>query len=175
MSNLESTTSLRHFLEHRQLASRHINPMLSLARYRFEDSPLLCLVDRTWEAFNSEAGRALIEGLAYLPPEPAVRSFTFEKGFDEYVMRLEVWGRHPTLLFLLRRWRDASPNPLVRWFHRAAGTGPLSVVIKYRGLIYDELVSDEEVKRWFFYLLSGLHRSHRPSLKSPRVIKDREG
>jgi len=73
----------------------------------------------------------LVEEYHYLPPEPVVSSFAFTRGHTEYVMRLEHWGPTPSLVFAMRKWRDASPNRLLRWFRQFARLEPLTVNFKY--------------------------------------------
>ena len=80
-------------------------------------------------------------------------------------MRLELSGPTPSLAFVTRKWRDASPNRLFRWIYWFAELEPLSVNLKFTCELQEEGVSAEEVKRCFYYLLSGLSRSYTPSFR----------
>lgn len=160
----DQVLSLRSFLEKQRLARRDNGYLIAQTRRRFEQSVLLEIIDRTCAAFNREAGTSVVEEHAYLPPEPVVRSFTFVRGQTEYVMRLDLWGTKPMLVFLVRNWRDSSPNRLVRWFWRTFHVEPLTVDIKLAVEIREETISEQEVQGWFFYLLSGLSRCYLPSL-----------
>jgi hypothetical protein len=161
----DQSVSLRNFLEERHLTRKDNGHLVAQTRCRFEQSRLLEMIDGACAAFNREAGTAVVEGHAYLPPEAMVRSFVFVEGQKEYVMRLDLWGTKPALVFLVRKWRDTSSNRLLRWIYRLAETDPLAVKIKFVGEIQEETVSEQEVQRWFFYLLSGLSRSYVPALK----------
>ena len=164
----DQSISLKQFLEERRLAKKDNSRLVAQTRNRLEQSMLLEMVDNTCAAFNREAGTAVIEAHAYLPPERVVRSFTFVKNQTEYVMRLDLWGTKPALVFLVRKWRDTSSNGLVRWFWRTVQMDPLTVDVRCAGEIEEEAISEREVQKWFFYLLSGLSRSYVPTLKRPR-------
>lgn len=161
----DQSVSLRDFLEERHLVRKDSSHLVAETRSRLEQSKLLEMVDGTCAALNREAGTGVIEAHAYLPPEAVVRSFLFMKGPTEYVMRLDLWGTKPTLVFLVRRWRDNSSIRLVRWIYRLAELDPLAVETKFVGEIQEETVSEQEVQRWFFYLLSGMSRSYMPTVK----------
>jgi hypothetical protein len=163
----EQLVSIRDFLVARRLARKSDVFFVAETRKRLEQSGLLDLVDRTCAAFNREAGETVIEGHAYLPPEQMIRTFTFVKGRTEYVMRLDAWERHPALIFLVRKWHDAASNRFFRWIYRMIFREPLRVDVKLAGEI-EEAVSENEVRRWFFYLLSGLSRSYTPPLKNAK-------
>jgi hypothetical protein len=81
-------------------------------------------------------------------------------------MRLEQWGPRPSLVFATRKWRDASPNRLFSWFRQLARLEPLTVNIKFACDLEGDDASAEEIRRCFFYLLSGLSRSYIPSFKT---------
>ena len=53
----------------------------------------------------------------------------------------------------------------MRWFGRKVQEDPLTVDIKLAGEIQEETISERQVQKWFFYLLSGLNRSYMPTLK----------
>lgn len=169
------TPSLEVFLEERRLRKKDNGHCSAEMRRQLEESALLKVVDATCALFNREAGEAVIEAHAYLPPEPVVRSFTFAKDGTEYVMRLDLWGTKPTLVFMTRKWRDNSPNGFVRWFWRILQAEPLRVEIVLTGEILEGTVLQEDVQEWFFYLLSGLSSRYLPSFKSLTKHSVREG
>ena len=83
-------------------------------------------------------------------------------------MRLELWGPRPSLAFVTRKWRDSSSNKLIRCIYWLAEVEPLTVNFKFSCEIEEEGVSAEEIKRCFYYLLSGLDRSYIPSFRASK-------
>jgi hypothetical protein len=83
----------------------------------------------------------------------------------EYLIRLELQEATPTLVFAERRWRDTVTNDFVRWAYRLAEIEPITVNVKLIHEIHDDRISAEQVREWFFYLISGLNRSHAPSFR----------
>jgi hypothetical protein len=164
---------LKEFLEQRRLSRKRNGLADPQARQRLEQSRLLRTMRDICAAINGEAGTVLIDEHHYLPPEPVVSSFAFSKGQTEYVMRLELWGATPSLVFVTRKWRDASAKGLLRWVYRLAEMEPVSVNIRFTREFDEDEVSGEEIKRWFYYLLSGLDRSYFPLLSTPKDPPDR--
>ena len=169
--------SLKDFLHDRQLTRKSSGVPLAQARQRLEQSQLLKSMRDICAAINTEAGTVIVDEHHYLPPELVVSSFAFARGQTEYVMRLELSGPRPSLVFIKRKWRDTSPNRLFRWICRFAELEPLSVNLKFTCALQEEDVSGEELKRCFYYLLSGLSRSYIPSFrfrKEPSKDRARE-
>jgi hypothetical protein len=161
-----TSVSLKDFLEERHLTRKNCGPPLAQARQRLEESRLLKIMRDICAAINRAAGSVTVDEHHYLPPEPVVSSFIFTQGQTEYVMRLELWGPRPSLLFVIRRWRDSSQNRLLRLLYRLLEAEPLSIDVKFTCEIREEEVSEEEIERCFLYLLSGLSRSYIPSFQS---------
>jgi hypothetical protein len=157
--------TLKHFLHKRQLTRKNNGVPLAETRQRLEQSHLLKTMRDIRDAINSEAGTVIVDEHHYLPPEPVISSFVFARGQTEYVMRLELSGPRPSLVFITRKWRDTSPNGLFRWIYRFAELEPLSISLKFTSELQEESVSREELKRCFYYLLSGLSRSYTPSFR----------
>jgi hypothetical protein len=157
--------SLKDFLQQRHLTQKNSGFPLAQMRQRIEKSQLLRTMQEICAAINTEAGTVIVDEHHYLPPEPVVSSFAFAKDQTEYVMRLELWGPRPSLLFMTRKWRDASSNRLCRWVYRLAEVEPLSVTFKFSCELQEEDASEEEIKRCFYYLLSGLSRSYTPAFR----------
>ena len=157
--------SLKYFLQERHLTRKNDGVPLAQARQRLEQSQLLKTMRDICAAINTEAGTVIVDEHHYLPPEPVVSSFAFSRGQTEYVMRLELSGPRPSLAFITRKWRDTSPNRVYGWFYRFVDLEPLSMNLTFSCEIKEENVSDEEVKRCFYYLLSGLSRSYTPSFQ----------
>jgi hypothetical protein len=160
-----ANTSLNNFLNQRCLT--HKEPALSVARarQRLEKSEFLKSMQETCASINTHAGTVVVDEHHYLPPEPVVSSFAFSKGHTEYLMRLELWGRKPSLVFLTRKWRDASPNRFLRWIYRVAEVEPLSIDFKYSCELESDNASLEEIEQCFYFLLSGLDRRYIPSFR----------
>jgi len=161
----DTSISLKDFLRQRRLIQRNNEIQSAQTRQRLEESQLLKTIEQVCGAINTEAGTVIVEEHHYLPPEPVVSSFAFVRGHTEYVMRLELWGPKPMLVFAVRRWRDASPNRLLRWFYQFARSEPVTVNFKFVRELDKDNASAEEIKGCFFYLLSGLSRAYVPSFK----------
>jgi hypothetical protein len=164
--------SLKDFLQERHLTQKDVVFPLPYARQRLEKSLILETMRDICAQINSEAGTVIVDEHHYLPPEPVVCSYMFMKGQTEYVMRLELWGPRPSLVFVTRKWRDDTSNRLLRLISKLAGLQRVSVNIKFSCELPAGNVSAEEIKRCFYYLLSGLSRSYIPSFRpwkeSPR-------
>jgi hypothetical protein len=158
--------SLKDFLEERRLIRKNDCLPLAQIRQRLVESQLLQTMRDICDAINTEAGTIIVDEQHYLPPEPVLSGFGFTRGQTEYVMRLELWGPRPSLVFVTRKWRDASPNRLFRWFYQFRRLEPLIVNFKFSCELLEEEVSEEELRQCFYYLLSGCSRSYTPSFRS---------
>ena len=167
-----ANTSLKNFLDERHLTAKKPGFSAARARQRLEQSELLKSMREICASINTQAGAVVIDEHHYLPPEPVVSSFAFSKGHTEYVMRLELWGGRPSLVFVTRKWRDASANRFLRWIYRLAEVEPLSINFKYSCALERDTASLEEIERCFYFLLSGLNRRYMPSF---RISQDSAG
>jgi hypothetical protein len=157
--------SLHDFLKEQHLTRNESDFTRLQARERLRKSQLLQTMQDVCAAINRETGRVIVEEHHYLPPEPVVSSFTFVKGETEYLMRLELWGTSPALVFISRKWRDFSTKiDFFRWIYRITELEPVTMSVRFSCQLEKEEVSEQEVQRWFVYLLSGLRRSYIPSL-----------
>jgi len=159
--------SLAKFLKERQLIPASDTFALERGRERVERSGLLRMMQETCGAINELAGRTIVDAHTFLPPEPILACFIFVEDGTEYLIRLELQEATPTLVFSERRWRDTVTNDFVRWAYRLAEIEPISINVKLIHEIHDDRVSAEQVRKWFFYLISGLNRSHAPSFRQP--------
>jgi len=158
--------SVKDFLQERHITQKNHGFPLNQMRERLGKSQLLKTMQETCLAINTEAGTVILDEHYYLPPEPVVSSFVFTNGQTEYVMRLELWGARPSLVFVTRRWRDGSLNRFLRWVHWLVDLEPLSINVKLTCELQEEGLSDDEIKRCFFYLLSGFSSSYTPSFRA---------
>jgi hypothetical protein len=131
-------------------------------RERVERSGLLRTMMETCAAVNGLAGRTIVDVHSFLPPEPILCCFIYVEHGTEYLLRLELQGETPTLIFAERKWRDTLTNDFVRWAYRLAEIEPITITNKLVQEIHEDTVSPEQVRKWFFYLLSGLDRSYAP-------------
>jgi hypothetical protein len=161
------SASLAQFLKERQLLAASDTFALERGRERVERSGLLRMMQETCGAINELAGRTIVDAHSFLPPEPILGCFIYVEGGTEYLIRLELQEATPTLVFAERRWRDTVTNDFVRWAYRLAEIEPISINVKLIHEIHDDRVSAEQVREWFFYLISGLDRSHVPSFRQP--------
>ncbi len=158
--------SVQDFLQKQHLARKKNGFPSARVRERLEKSQLLKTMRDLCAAINTEAGTVIVDEHYYLPPEPVVSSFAFTGGQTEYVMRLELWGVSPSLVFLTRRWRDTALNRFFRWVDWFTDLEPLTVNVKFACDLQEEDVSEEEIKRCFFYLLSGFGSTYIPSFRA---------
>lgn len=157
------SASLAQFLKERQLIPENDTYALEQSRERVEKSGLLRIMQETCAAINEMAERGIVDAHTFLPPEPILCCFIFVEEGTEYLMRLELQGATPTLVFAERIWRDTVTNDFVRWAHRLAEIEPVTVNIKLVHEFQDLRVSAEQVRRWFMYLVSGMDCSYTPS------------
>jgi hypothetical protein len=159
--------SLAQFLKERQLIPASDTFALERGRERVERSGLLRMMQETCAAINELGGRTIVDAHNFLPPESILACFIFVEEGAEYLIRLELQEGIPTLVFAERRWRDTVTNDFVRWAYRLAEIEPMSITVRLIHEIHDDHVSAEQVREWFFYLISGLNRSHAPSFRKP--------
>jgi hypothetical protein len=155
--------SLAKFLKERQLLPLDENDAIDRARERVEKSGLMRIMMETCAAINELVGRTIVDVHSFLPPEPILCCFIFVEDGTEYLMRLDLKGGTPVLVFAERKWRDTVTNDFVRWAHRLAEIEPVTVNVKLVHEFEDISVTAEQVRQWFMYLVSGMDRSHAPS------------
>jgi hypothetical protein len=158
---LDQRTSVREFLEKRRLVNKKNDFSAAERRSRLETSGLPRLMESVCDTINREAGRVIVDGHSYMAPQPLVNCFTFIRHDMEYVMQLELHGANPILVFVARKWRDGSANSFIRWFVRLI-LPVASESIVHTCQVEENCVSEQDVKAWFFYLLSGLRRRFLP-------------
>ena len=163
-------SDLREFLDKRGLTMKNGASSQADARARLERYGLPSLMQDTCAFINEQAGGVLIQGHDYLPPQPLVNSFTFVRHGTEFTMQLEAHST-PRLVFVERKWRNRPPSDFFNWIcSLIAPRPPCHVQIPYSCEVPDRPASEDEVKQWFFYLLSGLQRSHMPSRQQAKNV-----
>lgn len=155
--------SLWQFLEH-HVNDRDSGRHLALFREQLDQSDLLTTMERIADTVNEKARELLIDVQSYLPPEALVRSFSFHKGDQDYVLQLESWGPTPTMVFLRRKWRDPRLLKSFGWIYRLFGVEEYVIEVSYSSLFRAEQVTEVDVERWFTYLISGFDRVFAPSV-----------
>lgn len=161
-------TSLKTFLEERDITPMKPTLRGPRARQRLEESELFKSMREICASINTQAGTVVLDEHHYLPPEPVISSFAFSKGSTEYVMRLELRDQKPSLVFITRKWRDASASRLLWWIYPIAEVEPLRVHFRYSCEIEEEDASLQEIEQCFYFLLSGFDRRYRPSFRRAR-------
>jgi hypothetical protein len=159
--------SLAQFLKERHLLPRDEVSLLARGRQLVDDSGLLRMMQETCTSINQMVGGVIVDSHSFLPPEPVICCFIFQEHGTEYIIRLEVQGETPTLVFSERRWRDTVTNDFVRWAYRLAEIEPVTITVKMTHEFQEEHLSVgmEQVRGWFLYLISGMERSHAPSFR----------
>lgn len=163
-----TVTSLKDILEERDITHKKRALLAPRTRQRLEESELFKSMREVCASINAQAGTVVVDEHHYLPPEPVISSFVVSKGPTEYVMRLEVWDQKPSLVFVTRKWRDASATRVLRWIYRIAETEPLRVHFRYSCEIEEDAASLQEIEQCFSFLLSGFDRRYRPSFRLAR-------
>jgi hypothetical protein len=157
------SASLAQFLKDRQLLPASDASAFDQGRERVEQSGLLRLMQETCGVINSMAGRTIVDAHTFLPPDPVISCFIFVDEGTEYLIRLELMGATPVLVFAERRWRDTVTNDFVRWAYRLAEIEPVTITIKLVHEFQDIRVTAEQVREWFKYLISRMERTYTPS------------
>jgi hypothetical protein len=158
----DGSASLAQFLRERRLISANEGDALERGRERVEESGLLRMMQETCTAINELAGRTVVDSHSFLAPDPTLGCFIFGEGASEFTLRLELRGASPFLVFAERRWRDTATNDFVRWAYRLVEVEPMSVAVKLIHEFQGDSVSADEVRQWFFYLISGFDRAYTP-------------
>jgi hypothetical protein len=155
--------SLWQFLEH-HVHGRDNGRYLALFREQLDQSELLTTMERIADAVNEKARDLLIDVQSYLPPEALVRSFSFHKDNEDYVLPLESWGPTPTVVFLRRKWRVPLFLNSFGWIYRLFGVEEYVIEVSYSSLFRTDLVTEANIEKWFTYLISGFDRAFAPSV-----------
>jgi hypothetical protein len=161
----EGSASLAQFLKEQHLLPTDDDFAFERGRERVEKLGLLRLMQETCAAINELAGRTIVDAHCFLPPNPMLGCFIFVEDECEFVMRLELLGATPLLIFSERRWRDYATNDFLRWAYRLVEVEPMTVAVKLIHEVQDDQVTAEQVREWFFYLISCFDRTHAPSLR----------
>jgi hypothetical protein len=154
---------LEQFLKARKLMPSEDAYAEEIARERVEESGVVPIMMETCAAINELVGRTIVDAHTFLPPDPLRCCFIYVEDGAEYFMRLELRGETPTLVFSERQWRDTVTNDFVRWARRLVEIEPVTINVKLVREIKDAPITAEQVREWFFYLISGLNSSHTPS------------
>jgi hypothetical protein len=128
-------------------------------------SNLLERMHITREAIHSQAGRRLMYEEVYLQPNRSVCRYVFLTKNHKFHMTLAILSAGPTVTFSCSKthdWIGAIMHPFGRRLAKKR------VTVRCKLLIDPETVSDNDVKQWFSYLLSGLRRSLKPADKISR-------
>jgi hypothetical protein len=160
----EGSASLTQFLKERHLLATDDDFAIERGRERVEKMGLLRLMQETCGAINGLAGKTVVDAHSFLPPDPMLACFIYVEDECEFVMRLELQGATPLVIFSERRWRDYATNDFLRWAYRFVEVEPMTVTVKLCHEVEGDQVSAEHVREWFFYLISGFDRAHAPSL-----------
>jgi hypothetical protein len=163
----DGSASLAQFLRERSLISANEGDALQRGRERVEESGLLRMMQETCTAINELAKRTVVDSHSFLAPDPTLACFIFGEGASEFTLRLELRGASPFLVFAERRWRDTASNDFVRWAYRLVEVEPMSITVKLIHELQNDRVSADEVRQWFFYLISGFDRSYTPKFRQP--------
>jgi hypothetical protein len=161
------------YVEERGLVEKRQALPLAALREQLDTSALVSSMEQLSSELNREADRLVVEVQSYLPPEPVVRSFTFQRGHEEFVMQVEIWDTKPTLVFLVRKWRGALFRHYFGWIYRTLGLDGFVVEVKFSALFDVADVGEIEQEKWFVYLLSGLDGRYRPTIPAPRTSVSR--
>lgn len=149
--------SLWDFLE-RNVIRTDNDAQLASFREQLDKSELLVMMEHLAAEVNESAGGLVIDVQTYLPPEPLVRSFSFQKGDKDYTLQLESWGPNPGLTFIMRQWRGPLLLSSFGWILRLLGVQEYVMVVKFRSPISAEEATHADVEKWFMYLISGFNR-----------------
>ena len=149
---------------------RDSNRYSALFREQLDQSELLATMGRVADAVNAKAGELLIDVQSYLPPEALVRSFCFHRQGQDYVLQLESWGSHPTVVFLTRRWRSLLFPNFLTWFYHLLRVEECVVDVRYSSSFRAERITEVDVEKWFTFLISGFDRAFAPSIPQDHGI-----
>ena len=156
--------SLVEFLHERRLIIVNDYLEIERAKQQVEGSGIVNMMVETCTTINRIAGGNIVDMHIFLSPEPIFCCFIYVEDGMEYFMRLELRGAIPTLSFAERKCRDTVSNDFVRWVHRLADIDPVTITVRLVHEFQEILVSVEQVREWFKYLVSRLDSSYMPSL-----------
>jgi hypothetical protein len=160
----KTPASLVEFLHERRLIIVNDYLEIERAKQQVEGSGIVNMMVETCTTINRIAGGNIVDMHIFLSPEPIFCCFIYVEDGMEYFMQLGLRGAIPTLSFAERKCRDTVSNDFVRWVHRLADIDPVTITVRLVHEFQEILVSVEQVREWFKYLVSRLDSSYMPSL-----------
>lgn len=122
-------------------------------------SDLLQRLEPLPSLINEQAGQHVIEAHWMLPPQEVVFSFTVVRNDTEFFMRLILHQAGPMLVFLSKKLDSGCARSAI--YNYFMGNNPFHVKLHF--VIHPAHVTDQDLRQWFSYLLSGFRRSFRPT------------
>ncbi len=118
---------------------------------QLEKCQFLERIEEVVEEVNQTAGRDILHLDYFLPPQSSFLKITFSRSRVEHVMKIVLWSTGPALIFYSHNESSADYD------RRTAN--PAIEFVQY---IQPEEVTEDDIQRWFSYLLSGFKRKFRP-------------
>jgi hypothetical protein len=143
---------------------------LSDFRAQMEEFHLLERIRQTVAAVNEEVGYQALELLDFLPPQRSVMRLAFSKKRTEYTLEIVVRASGPGVVF------HSAAKSHGTWERYLYGCSrPLESNIAFKQDFNPAAITDETIRVWFSYLLSGFNKKFSPGMyEQPRVIGDFE-
>jgi hypothetical protein len=140
---------------------------LSCFRAQLEESQLLERIHETVATINGKVGYQVLYMLDFLPPQRSVLRLSFSKNKTEYIMEIVLRTSGPAVVFHSVTRASGS------WDRYLHGSSPsLGAHIAFNQNFKPAEISNETMRTWFSFLLSGFKRKFHPGmrLQSPELL-----
>jgi len=143
---------------------RSHRPGLAGVRKRVEESGLLDRMHALRERINQQARGLVVDEQLFLPPHHVLRRYSFGSNGIEHVMQISVHTSGPRVDFFSQD-RNGRRYSYVRYlYHR--DSGDLRSDMKLSFALDSVRVGEDDLRRWFSYLLWGLQPKFKPAART---------
>jgi len=147
----------------------HKDPTADLSRFRtlLEESHLPERIRQTAETVNKEVGYHALYLLDFSPPQRSILYLSFSKKKSEYIMEIVLRTAGPSVVFHSVTRAPGAWERYLYGYSRTSGSR-----IAFNQNFNPAEITDETVRIWFSFLLSGFDKKFDPAIcmESPKIL-----
>ncbi|HXP79014.1 MAG TPA: hypothetical protein VN976_03850 [Verrucomicrobiae bacterium] len=135
---------------------------------QIEESRIVDRMGQIVEDINGAAGYYMLELQEFLPPQTTILRIGFSKRFAEYVLEIVARerGAAAVVFYSLSKTFDLCE----RYFRNLSRLRSPSITLELD--IYPAEILDDDLQRWFSYLLSGFRNKFKPNAAQQLAEKE---
>jgi|GEM_PF-5961006 len=139
------------------LQNRAETSNIDLFRTQVEECRIAELIGKIAGEINRSAGYHVVDYQDFLPPQKIVARAVFAKSGTRNFLDILLREDGVLLLFYTLKRSSTRRDRYFPWYTRRKGA-----TIHVKEIIDPEKISEEDVRKWFTYLLSGLDKKLKP-------------